>query len=512
LTCADTDGSYTCDAVYTELGEQLGTLEIDPVAGTVTVVAQPANFTLSDAVLTDEGTFDLTVENGMDRLVFNLKTVVDSVSSGSVTGTGNLWFDDHKPYLSFGGTSVLPGDTTTGTLTVYEVGSDVVTVELHLIDAPSLILGYSGYEAIDTSMAVDTSFLEAGDGEVSSRQRVVSPNGRFVYTGSKNTNEIEVHDTSTGESTTVEILATDEGGGDSSTAGMAVSSDGETLYVLFSDGVHYNGYQAQEELAAVSLVELDTVTFEETRRLDLHTWGGDGLESGDDGYGDPEMRTARYLTWSPDGTVLAASVGSGNNNYDVSLNELWFIDAESMTVIDTDDSTADVADPVILPAAGFGEQMVWEGDYVVVGHNKKNAPDDDGAASLSFVHSSTYEVTTVEPPAGHGPKAGAMSSSGGVLYYAGRDAPDHVFSAIDVATQTEIYSVTVDLVDPEDSRVIKYTKLEEKSGNLFVGAYEVWVFDAATGEAVDADGNPDNGISSIEHGQSGAHSITMTPF
>jgi WD40 repeat protein len=339
-------------------------------------------------------------------------------------------------------------------------------------------------------------------GDMRGRQRALSPNGRFVYTGDKEDPFIDVHDTSTGDFSTIE-LDTLGGSDEGSVAGLAASADGSAVYALVSFGAHYNGYDADDDLESVTLVELDALTMEETRRVDIHSWAA----------GDPESRMARFLAWSPDGTVLAASLGSGNNDSESSNNELWFIDVETMTVIDTNPDTPDEADPVVLPAQGFGEQMVWEGDYVIVGHNMKNAIAVESVANLSFVHSGTYEVTTVEPPAGHGGRASTMSSGSGVVYYASRegDAED-VFSAFDVATQTEIYTVVLDMGQ------IRFAMVDPVSGNLFVGAYDedigqqAWVFDAATGEAIDADGDPTNGISSIEHESSGAHSIVMTPF
>jgi hypothetical protein len=506
-TCEDTDGSFTCDIVYSELGEQLATLEIDHAAGTVTVVAQPDNFTLSDALLSETGTFDLTVENGMDRLVFNLKAVVDSVSVGSIgevslsvlEGTGWLWTDGDKPYVSYGGLSLLPGDSRTESIAqAVTYPGDVVTVELHFIDAPMLLLGQYGYDSVDTSMAATESYGEH-DGETRGRQRAISPNGRFVYTGGKNSAEIDVHDTSSGDWTTWDFGEGSEG----SIAGLAVSADGAHVYALMSDGRHYNGGDGGTDgtyggAEAVALLELDALTMEVTRRLDVHSWEG----------GDPESRMARYLAWSPGMDVLAASLGSGGNGYRSSSNELWFIDVETMTAIDTNPDTADVADPVVLPAQGYGEQMVWEGGYVIVGHNTKNAPEDYSMAQLSFVDGATYEVTTVTPPEGHGAKAGVMSTSPGVLYYSSRDGDSEgMFSAFDIATQEVIYSVDTD-------RSFVYAMYVPRSGYIFGGDRDdnAWVFDAATGEAVDADGDPENGISAIDHEWSGGHSTVMTPF
>jgi hypothetical protein len=102
-----------------------------------------------------------------------------------------------------------------------------------------------------------------------------------------------------------------------------------------------------------------------------------------------------------------------------------------------------------------------------------------------------------------------MSTSPGVLYYTSRegDAGD-AFSAIDIATQTEIYTVI-----PEEAGSFRYAMYEPNSGYVFVGqGSDAWIFDAATGEAVDADGNPDNGTSSISHESCNAHSVVMTPF
>ena len=502
--CDDTDGSFDCDADHSPLGTQIATLLIDVDAGTVTVDEQPADLTLAATLDFSTMTVGLTVQNDKRRLIFNLKAVIDTVSTGAVSmSTGTLWFEEDKSYLEYGPAALLPGDSKTQNVSFTGL-TGITSVDLHFMDSPMIYGSRCDLDVMDTSMATLGRAAEI-DGPCAQRQAVMSDNGRFVYAGEKDEDRINVYDTVNMSSLTSMALSTSDNG-EGSAASMVLSPDGASLYVLFTDGAHYQGLSDDDGRVdtVVALIEIDTLTMTEIRRLIIYD-------------GDTEERAARSLVWSPDRTMLAAAVANGNDETNNTINEVWFIDPVAWALMDTDLSTPE-ADPVTLSAQGYAEQVLWSADKVIVAHNNAHFISLDGVAELSFIDPSDYSLITLVPDGG-GDKGSYMSVQGDRLYYSSRDGSSQPINVFDLSTLTEIpvpTAVTTAMITPMITPMSDrtYGVLVSPRGDIVWGINEdgSYPIDATTLEPIDANGDSSDGVTPVDGYRSGAHTLVITPF
>jgi hypothetical protein len=518
------------------LGPQIATLEYDIANETATVVSQPADLTLTatwreaaeerglDAVVHG---IDLTVRNDTCRLLFNLKAVNDSMTDGAqlvpdVEGHpdedgsrpvhGTLWFDGDKVFTYFGPESILPGGTVQRALEFLHESTftGAVTVQLHFIDAP-MIYGTSNggrWVMLDTSMSGIAHGIELPSTERGGvglgrqlRQGVISPDGRLVFAGEKGTPFINVIDTSTLEVTGGTDLAGTKNG-EGNIGGLALSSDGASLYGVFNDGSHWHGRldEGTSVPTAVHVIEFETEALTEVRRTTLFTE-------------DAASRTGRSVVLRSDGQRLAVLV----SDRDGDRREVWFLDVGSFNVVDTD-GDAEGVQPLTLPASsiGQGENLTWSdtSDVLSVGYNDHNHSASENRVGVDLIDGATFEVTHVVTAIG-GSVASVPAVRDGALYYTSRRNENvGPLTLISFAAGTQTTPLLFTNLERGDAEQGASGVLFEPSGDRYwvINYNDAWAVDPTTHELIDADGDPTNGDSPIVMPEAmHAHLLVISP-
>ncbi len=489
------------------LGAQAGTISVDLGSGAVTVNSQPDNLMLSSpiAAVYNAGaqtlTIDLDVLNNANRLLFNLKALGVAVNEGTVAGP-TMPFGG-EPYTYYGPESLDVGANRTEQIVINGVtgATDPINLDLNFVDAPMVFGGnYGGdFTGFDTSLSGETfdiQFAEANDAAEQVRQAVIHPDGTFIYLAEKRSPFLAAIDTRTHTVTSGPDLS--GGGGLGNIGGVAISPDGRFVYGVYSDGAHYHGGDGASgdvvsAPADVSLIEFDSTTLAETRRVDLLI---------------ADARTGCEIALSPDGAELAVLTSAG----DSSSNSCWFIDVASMSIIDADPVTAGDQPVDLANGDGFAQYVVWatDGASVFVSSNTYNKGTGT-PLDVEVINRATFATTTLTPT-GHGESSSIMATHDGKLYYTTRNSSTSPLTVFDIAgaTQSQPPMENNGVAEDEASAVVfdpvqaRYYVMDDDS---------VHVMDVATDAQIDADNNGGNGMSILDLPEDiRAHFVTVSPF
>ena len=364
--------------VQAPLAAQTATIVINDPYGatpTVTVTTAAADIALSGVAIQGtaaDGIIDvnLTATNNAPRVLTNLKAVIDTIVGdvgtpvvSTSSGTYNtLDYTYFGPAIAEGASAdsgadgtVITGvppipDTTTTTLRISAIDATATTVTLGVTmptDHPLFTMtrrSYNnGYNLVDTatseSMWVDTDAVAMSDDDGGVTSGVGSRDGTTLYMGSRNTGSIIVTDLTTIADDTVDSIS---GIVVSESAVASVrdvyrSTDGNTLYALVSEGSHGwfdtdNWYDYSNQLRQ-RLVKVDLDTLTVTGSVEMATGGY-------------TMR-ARSLDIADDG-ITAVVVNSG---YDGS--QLDMINLATMTVTATVNVPMDISQEQFLFSAAI---------------------------------------------------------------------------------------------------------------------------------------------------------------
>ncbi len=239
------------------LGTQQGQIQLFQ-NGTVVVTQQPRHLRLSGSVIYDDVTdtmqATLRAQNQTQRIVFNLKGLVDTTSQGAITNqtfpaVGGL------PMTYFGPHGLLPGASEIDfiSLTGIDGTVDPVVLTVHFVDAPSLVVQGSnqqpsgggnerGFAVVDSSGSgrrATISLPVQPCARAEGRGLAVTADGRWAFTGAKSIPRINRLDLPT--LTVTQSPDLDHEFAVASIGGVALSPDGRRLYVTLQDGVHYRG-------------------------------------------------------------------------------------------------------------------------------------------------------------------------------------------------------------------------------------------------------------------------------
>lgn len=486
-------------AVKSGLGTQTGQIEVSLANQTVTVNTQPTNLNLAGTVAYDDPndtiTVSLGVTNNTGRLLFNLKGLTTNLNQG--TQGGSLFPNNGgDPYVYYGPEAHDLAAEVSRDLIITGVDGtvDPITFDVAFVDAPMLFGGnYGGdFTGIDTSGSGETwdrdTTATDGTGE-QLRQGVITPDGRYIYAAEKRTPWVNIVDTTTLLFTAGADLSTN---GTGSAGGMALSSDGSSLYVAFNDGSHYHGGDSNgngpgSTTTTIALYDLDATTLAVNNQITLVT-------------ADTNGSSAYEVAVSPDGSTAAIAVGDINND----VNTLWLVDLATFTVIDTDANTAG-DQPVTLSTTGFPEYIAYgeNGANVYVGFNAYRF--DSGAVSIDVVDTATYAVSQITPSTGSGTARG-MTQRNGKLYYGDQDEELVVFDLMNGNAET-----IVDLTTLVESTGVIYSPSQDW---FFVMDFaNVAVVDASNDMQLDYDLDAGNGVSTATaFDQMRAHFHVVTPF
>ncbi len=394
---------------------QTATLTVNIAGGTVTVTAQPANYTLAATMTYDSGTDRLDVHvdatSGFARNVFAPKAVVTSVNQGTPSGDGTLDGDTFG-YLGYAiapaatGGADLGFDAVDGTV-------DPVLIELTIVDNPAAVLfqrygDLPAYEWVDTatmtpiaSVSCDTN-LYAGDalahtnGRCNYQPGAMSADATRIYSGHRALPMVREIDAATG--TTLRTVSLDAGVG--SVRRVALSPDGTTLYAILTIGGHaYSGGAMNPAHGTTDdgvVVEIDVATFTESARLVLIDDGVFGVDR------------LGNVAVSATGDRLAVPVRSDDKAI------LHFVDTATMTLVDTDAGTSGVQSVDLFGelTAGHANQAVYDstgGHVYVMGFAGT-------ATKLAKVDTATFAVTGVDLPDSDQASGDLLAGPGGVMY------------------------------------------------------------------------------------------------
>lgn len=485
------------------LGPQLAQIEVDVVAQTVTVNMQPEDLVLEGTAVYDAGTdtidVDLGVTNNAARLVFNLKGLTSNFNQGVDGAPPSPHDPANRPMTYFGPQAHDTGATVNRNVRITGVDGSVnpVTFEIAFVDAPMMFGGNFGgdWVTLDTSGSGFTNgfVLDAEPAGANLRQGAVTPDGRFVYAGEKQSRFLSIIDT-----TTMDVV----GGADLGSAangignvgGVDISADGQRVFVALNDGVHYHGWPANERgedgANSASFIELDS---------DLNVVATLPITT------DEVGRVGREVHISPDGSTAAVVVSAGRAGPGV-VNELWFFDLDAFAVIDTDAATAGDQPVTLIEQAAFAEYAVWneDGSAVYVAFNGRDSATD---VPIDVVDATAYSVSQLIPASG-GEKAGPMAFANGFLYYPSRDGSAATsVTVFDIAAGTQ---TDLDLGSGTQSTGVVYSALLDR---LFVANFGVVSFLNADNTQFDLNNDPADGMTNLlAPEQLRAHVFGITPF
>ena len=480
------------------IGAQTATLTYDHAAGTVTVSGQPDDISLAVAItLADEtnAQIEVTAANDTGRILFNLKAIVDSVTNAT-SDNDPLVVDNDLPYLYFGPEGLDSGAAVARTLSLTDISDTTVTIDLRFEDAPMIFGGnYGGdFTGVDTSGSGQTFSGDITDDETMAgdnvREAVITRDGRYIIGGEKHSTVLTIVDTTTLALVGGSDLDT-RGTGVGSVGGVALSDDGEWLFALYNNGVHFHGLPGDSGADAiehdVQLIVFDTATWTEQSRVDIRG-------------ADTTNLSGRSLDYA-NGMLMACV-----SNQDSTQNEVWFYDVAAEAFIDADASTTD-PDPVALTAPGAAEYCGFasDGAVAIVGHNEYRHGGDQ-EVDISLIDTTSWTLSTITPNTG-GSSAGVFDVWENTLFYTGRQG--------EVASPAVVIDLdTLAQSDPSTTGTSGEATgvLVEPSGERYwiIDNSEAFPFDSSHAHLdLDGDGTGDT-IDSDE--QIRAHFMQITPF
>jgi hypothetical protein len=282
------------------IGTQTGKISIDLATLDVLVTEQPTNLPLvpsSMAAWAGIGTpltFDLGIQNGYGRLLFNLKAVVtDLTGDPAAFATGDGMYDG-KPFFYYGPNALDLAAQADGTITVDGLSAAVGTIELsfEFVNHKMLFGSESYYDGnlwaadssgvgisteIDINQFGNVGYASSSSGYSNPMGGCCSPDGRFLYYGCRNQPGIIIVDTTTmtpmmgADLTGNDNIRNDNSGLGSIgfTRSVTMSPDTNYLYVtLVTQGHLYENVTDSYEtgIMTVELVQLARTTLAEIGR------------------------------------------------------------------------------------------------------------------------------------------------------------------------------------------------------------------------------------------------------
>ncbi|MEZ4366399.1 MAG: hypothetical protein R2939_08940 [Kofleriaceae bacterium] len=425
------------------LGVQAGQLSI-ALDGTVTPT-NPARFTTASTAAYDAGADTLTVTvaltNAACRAVQNPKLVVGTISDGDATAAGNATLEG-TPVLAWGPGPILDeGTSPTLDLVLSNVdgATDPVVVDFTIVDHPTLVLrGQYDFAArlVDASGALgagafvpmsDLAFSAGNDS--TAHPGVISPDGELAYLGHGQQPQLLTLDlagqTVVGgaDLTGADGITTDGLGTIGYVADVAQSPDHRYLYATLVTGDHrvYNNnlgdvggrFEDGVSTVGVELIKLARTTLAEVERVTLVAPGTTRVR-------------ASSLSLSADGRMAALAIRR--------TGQLLRIDLETMTVVDTVDTSARSTEPhrVALAPDGGRVYISYRGD------GRGGPAHDDALDAYDFAAGTFTALAMTTPSAGLTDNKTAFLTFGpdGRLYF-GRKRGAVGMSVFDVGTGAE---------------------------------------------------------------------------
>jgi hypothetical protein len=395
-------------AAYVEPATQAATISIDITGKTGTVTTQPTAYTLAIAnvstAVTGKVSFDVTATSTLRGLTFAPKLVqqglaitddasIDLVADGTL-GTAGV---DKVVLL---GIALPAGGSITRTVTMNTTGTGVITFDVSIVHSPGAYApvwgtpsGTTGARFEDlgstaerqtTPEATTWDNPEKTGEEAQYRGLIVSPDGRWLYAGSRASSKVVKIDTTTGLVVAGAELPLAVAGSRGSVV-TELDPSGHRLYVVFNDGMHAGADRATTETLQPTLptgvssyfLELDPTTMTEVGRVTLQTDA-------------PPLHVARNFALSRDGRK--AAIPEGGSFSDADDAGVAVLDVSAMFVRDGDLATAGVQ-PVPTPGLRPVRcAFTWAGDRVVCLNSTHNTTGDQ----VTTIDASTLTATTVD--------------------------------------------------------------------------------------------------------------------
>ncbi len=278
----------------------------------------------------DEVTLEFTYENLTPSPMYSIKAIFTAVSSGTLASATDY---DGDPAVYFGANAILPSGTGSGSARIVGIpaGAGAITVDVALATHPLLLTPGQKFSAVlglmDSSFATfsaqpDDGWFVPPSGSTNGALSMAittafSPDGISVYVTSHSKTEVKLFDLSTMSETMSSGSLGGAGTPPSGVSRLALSADGQSLYVAVTEGVHGGrtgcGSGRTCTVVNVVLVKLSAADLTEVGRVVLAS--------------NIPLNGAVGMTpaISPDGTRVAVPIDR--------LGRLVLVDAATMTTL-----------------------------------------------------------------------------------------------------------------------------------------------------------------------------------
>ena len=415
----------TSTALHPVLPAQTFTVRHDfsPNATTLEVAAPTVTVTLAPRNTGPQKDIDVTFSNATGRILYGAKLVVRGVTNGTFTSSpdGTLGAD---PYLELTH-ALLPGETVQERVqltpdvpgvSIVDANFEVVINRVFLapgwlrtVTSPTFSVYDSVTADIVGNVAPDAlSFGWRSDRDNSAiRPGVQSPNGRFIWVGSRVSTRLTVYDVALETAVAGVDIATNSIMGN---VDWPIARPGhEEIYAVVNDGGHAARFDSSsatnrpDDPNSVYVIRLDPVTLTETGRIELALV-------------DPTADTVRGRRpdVSPDGRWLAVPVLVGVSPF---TSAVHLIDLDAFSEVDTDSATAGIQ-PVNVTGALIPTAVKFNptGDRLYTNSGFDNG---DKFAFIAMVDYSVNVVGVQAPLTAANVKAIGFAANGDV-YLCGR--------------------------------------------------------------------------------------------
>ncbi|MCZ6596089.1 MAG: WD40 repeat domain-containing protein [Planctomycetota bacterium] len=322
------------------IGPQTGSLSVSIATGKVNVVTQPQALTLSGTAVLDSPASTLTVslllQNISNQIVFNPKILVTNLNEGTVTGDGTFGGGGGDPYVYYGPKSMRSGASVTRDIVIDGVSGTIpdITLDVEIVFHPMFFVSsdYDVLMAVDSSGTNQTFLIDGlplgyqGDNffDMVFLDGVASPDGRFIYMGSRNQPALTILDTTTllpvmGKDLTGNgNIAFDSTGTIGSVDAVTMSPDAKHLYAVLNEGAHAVRFSGTYNTPEVSVVKIRRSDLSVVGRLTLLDPGAPFIE-----------HRGHKASLSADGSLGVVAV--------TEQGLVFLFDAVSMTLLQTFD-------------------------------------------------------------------------------------------------------------------------------------------------------------------------------
>jgi hypothetical protein len=398
--------------------QQEGFVSVDVGGGTATVQS-PDNIALgvTNVVFDEAGgtvTFDLSVTQNTAGHLFNLKTIFEAVSVGTLANpTGTV---EGEAFVTFALGAVPPGIELTRSVAISGVtATDVVAMQLRMVESP---LGIAGTNAIDVdggpALPMQLPLLRGHNNNDSTFVTgSFDASGRYFYGVTRWSPAVYRLDTATGDVTGILPAPIPSGSGSC----LFIGSDG---FAYFVGGMYVHRYSSASGFV---IAKIDPVT----------------------------MTTLAAKTLTPPladvvhgcalhGSRLAIGFGSS----------VYLADTDAMTFIDADATTPDSIDPVAVTATSPVQQLVFSPDGATLYASERKTSVIYAVDPAAFT-TTTYHTAT-------GTVYGLTIDAAGVLWWGQQSG---LFS-FDGTTETQVPNFTdeVDAIGPRYGNKIAVAQRE----------------------------------------------------